>query len=317
MGSQNIQKFFRGRRYPRDWCGFPIILRWLGKKSMQTSVDIIDDKVAYLMNQSGGTFKLKEWFLSDDQHLVTTTAERYILDHIRSLNPSMQEIFGGSDVDAAIEVNGEEYGIEVTCMLETIAEWTIIERIQQFIDQNSIVPASGLQVSADLQAIINFHYFRKPEQCDVVEQLSTSINKVSKFTYKGFTIQNVSNLHPGSINWEFEQDKSNPYNDLLKNLTSKIDGKKQQLSKREKNILLINVGSMPVSWMFPSLFEEMTAPDRWSEEIAQLEQDVLSTISETTVKAVCFFVYSLDKVTPFYALKLITNDIDLSNGLTL
>lgn len=284
---------------------------------METSIDVIDDKVAYLMSQSGGTFKLKEWFLSDDQHLVTTTAERYILDHVRFYNPTMQEIFGGNDVDGEVEIGGENYGIEVTCFLETMAEWTIVERIQQFIDQRGIVPTSGIQVSADLEALIKFSYFRKHEKCDVLEQLSNNINKTNMIRYKGFIVQSVSHLPVGGISWVFEQDNSDPYNNLLQALTNKVAGKKAQLRKRDKNILFISIGSVQNNWLIPDLFAEMTAPNRWSAEIAQFEQDVLNIIEVTTVKAVCFFVYSLDRIKPFYPLKLITHDVNLNSGLIL
>ena len=308
----NLDKFFNGKRYKTEWCNFPIILRWLEKPTMSESVKIIDEKVGYLLSQSGGIFKLKEWFLSDDKHLVTTTAERYILDYLRRLNPTMNDILTGNDVDASIEISGQDYGIEVTCFLDTIAEWILIERIQQYIEQNKIILTSGLRISANLQALQKFSYLTKSEQCAVIAELSSHIEDQNTFSFQGITITKDSSPNPGIISWEFEQDGYDPFNDLLKDLSNKINTKSSQLNKRKSNILFVSVGSMPTNWLFPSIFSEIKKPSRWKNEAADLEKKVLEIIDGTSVKGVCFFVYSLNKTTPFYPLKLITRDQNLT-----
>ncbi len=308
----NLDKFFHGKRYKAEWCNSPIILRWLEKPTMSESLKIIDEKVGYLLSQSGGIFKLKEWFLSDDKHLVTTTAERYILDYLRKLNPTMNDILTGNDVDASIEISGQDYGIEVTCFLDTIAEWILIERIQQYIEQNKIILTSGLRISANLQALQKFSYLTKSEQCAVIAELSSHIEGPNTFSFQGITITKNSSPNPGIISWEFEQDGYDPFNDLLKDLSNKIITKSLQLNKRKNNILFVSVGSMPTNWLFPSIFSEIKTPNRWKNEVADLEKKVLEIIDGTSVKGVCFFVYSLHKAVPFYPLKLITSDQNLA-----
>ncbi len=313
----SLDKFFSGKKIQSDWFKFPVVLRWMDDMGMESSVKVIDNKVKYLLSQSGGVSKLKEWFLKSNDRMVTITAERYILDYVRSQNSGLKEILTGGDVDACINISGTEYGIEVTCFLETFAEWVLVERIQQYLSQNKIIPLYGLKVSAELQTLKSFAYRDETYQRNVIEQLSISVNSGGVFKYEGFSIHPIPDIQPGIISWEFEQDMSNPLDSLINDLSNKINEKHRQLNKRPCNVLFISVGSLPVNHLFPSLFAELKNPDRWKAEIIELEKKVFEIIRETSVKGVCFFVYDLRQNKPYYALKIISDDQNLVSNFRL
>lgn len=85
----NIKRFLSESRISRQGQS-PLILRWLTLPSMSESLRIIDRKVGYLLD-ADGKGKLKQWFLSNDIDFTTITAERYIIDFLKSRNSNIED----------------------------------------------------------------------------------------------------------------------------------------------------------------------------------------------------------------------------------
>lgn len=71
----------------------PLITHWLSSPTMEESLTILDKKVGILLDNfsKGGEGKLNQWLLSNDIDFCTLTAERYIIDYLKSKNQNIKD----------------------------------------------------------------------------------------------------------------------------------------------------------------------------------------------------------------------------------
>ena len=138
---QNLSNYLNKKIQATDWRQQPIILNWLNnsyKDSMNQALKVIDKKVGYLLNQNARG-KLRQWFRSDDSNFCTITAERYVIDYLKSKNNNINDNLYNSkkrsSVDAEINCDSKVIGIEVTTINGFISEWIFTERLPLYLKE--------------------------------------------------------------------------------------------------------------------------------------------------------------------------------------
>jgi len=112
--------------------------------------------------------------------------------------------------------------------------------------------------------------------------------------------------------------------DLLSKLSE--SNKKKQLMEHSSNIIFVGVNHIaPSNWAIPSIFEEIGAGgNSYRNQIESIENFWTEVMQDhQRITGICFF-YSLDRVGPFYPLRIIWNnkedivgDLDASCQLTI
>ena len=313
---QHLRQFLDGHQTKINKMPYPpIIERWLDSPGMVQSIETIEQLVAELFAcTKGGKAKLREWFLEDDRQFNSITAERYILGYLKQQNQNIHEILCGGDVDAILACEDEEIGIEITTLNGFIADWIFRERLMEFLDGDSFQYVEGIQIS----------YSYKRIQC---EQQGNNIYKYIENVGNALIAKDNQALHcfdvkvdwskgpPGSVSWEVVDGDEYPWFD---DVTSKLLGhlqsssKSRQFAKRDRNLVFVGVNHMStVNYAFPRVFEALSVEDikstAYYEQVEAICSFWRTALLENlqNVIGICFFVYSLDRLDPFYPLKMI------------
>ena len=288
----------------------PIIMKWIESPSMKQSLQVIDRKVGYLLEhyQNGGENKLKQWLLSGDINFVTLTAERYIIDYLISQNSNIEDNLEKKGVDAKLKVGNENIGIEVTTLNGFIAEWILIERLSELLSSKNVLDDKTLELTYDHERIKK--ETKNNTIYQYIEELSTAIETEDaisltnldasiEFEYRGVHV----------ISWNHSNADSFPWLKYLTNdLLSKLTGKKKQLMEYSRNIIFIGVNHIsPCNWAIPLIFEEIgIGRTSYNAQIEGIENFWTKAMqNHKNIAGICFYNYSLDKVGPFYPLRII------------
>ena len=288
----------------------PIITDWLQLPATQDSLRVIDGKVKYLLQHQGGEKKLNQWLLSDDINFVTLTAERYVIDYLILKNSNMEDNLGEAGPDANLKLGDEDIGIEVTTLNGFIGEWILQERLIWFLSSSGLLHDKTLRIVYDHERIK--HETDANTIYQYVEELATAIQAVNAEQLANLNVSvEWEQRWSGQVSWSHNNADSFPWfkyltDDLLSKLSERR--KKKQLKKHRRNVVFVGINHMsPFNWAIPSIFQEMgTGGVSYNIEIQSIE-DWWSKIQQDheEITGICFFCYSLEKVEPFYPLRII------------
>ncbi|MFA6522718.1 MAG: hypothetical protein WCT24_03965 [Patescibacteria group bacterium] len=267
---------------------------------MSTCLTIINKKIGYLLPIARG--KANEWF-SDDRTLTQITAERYLLDYLRSKNPSLLENFKGGGVDAFLPFNTGKVGVEVTTINKSIDEWVFHERLLMYLDSNNFDKPISVEVRYKLSDLFLMSQIK---EFSLIEKVGNMIINESYGEINGINITKINDV--GSyISWCSEQEDYNFFSTIETKLNEIFIQKATQLKNNDANLLFVGTNQLPTNEFYPEIIRELKNPDRFIKEIEALERMIQSTLPKY-VLGLCFFEYSLDKEYPFYPLKIIWKD---------
>jgi hypothetical protein len=290
-------------------------MKWMESPSMKKSLQIIDKKVEYLLAnyQDGGEHKLIDWFLTGDRNFVTQTAERYIIDYLISQNSNIEANLRKTGIDAKLKVGDEIVGIEITTLNGFIAEWILIERLSEFLSAKDVLDDKTLRIAYDHARIM-----KETEQNRIhqyIEDLGAAIEAVDINSLKNLDVSiEFEHRWAGVISWNHSKADSFPWLKYLKDdLLSKLSesNKKKQLMEHSRNIIFVGVNHIaPSNWAIPSIFEEIgTGGTLYNTQIENIENFWTKVMQEhQNFTGICFYYYSIDKVGPFYPLRIIWNN---------
>lgn len=296
-----------------DWRNRPIIMDWLDAASMKDSISIMDTKVKSLMGKKDG--KLNNWFLSGDRSFYAITAERYIMDYLKSKNQNLSDNFskqGGPD--GILHCGKEDIGIEVTTVNGFIADAIFIERMCMYLKEKAYDFSGTYEISYDYERLNNeikksdnnaFYDYIAKVGSNVILGASDELRKL-KVTWK------ITNRNAGCIVWEKNAANRFP---VLEHLTCRVisalqNTKSSQLSRMQKNIVFIGVNHCgPENWLNPRIFQEMANGGIFCKCQIDYIQDYLLRNLPTSVLGLCYYIYSLDRDEPYYSpLKMFWRD---------
>jgi hypothetical protein len=308
----NIENFLNKNRKKikqHNWQK-PLILDWLHKDKMKKSLAVMDKKVDYLLKNKA-IHKLRQWFLSDDRDFNCITAERYIIDYLKSKNRSMKDNLSKSGIDAiySYSYDGHEVGIEVTTINGFIANWIFTERLRMYLEEKEFLDIYTLEINYEAKRIIN--EMQKNSIYIYVQNVGDNIILNSANTLKSLEIKYCkANRQTGSIVWNCNKiDDSSSVEYLIEELIKILKRKVNQLSKYCQNLIFVGVNHEgPTNWINPDIFEEMGGSSNIYQQQIQMIQDFLSKNLPQNVLGVCYFIYQLDKDEPFYPLRIFWRD---------
>lgn len=310
---KNIEKFLKKKSTRIERLKHrPIIMKWIESPSMKKSLQIIDRKVGYLFEryQDGGESKLIQWFLSGDINFVTLTAERYIIDYLISQNRNIKDNLGKKGIDAKLTVGGENIGIEVTTLNGFIAVWILRERLSELLSSKNVLDDKTLRFTYDHERIMKETAKNRMHQ--YVEELSTAIETEDAISLNNLDASiEFEYRWAGEISWNHSNTDSFPWlkyltDELLSKLT--VSNKRKQLMEYSRNIIFIGVNYItPSNWAIPSIFEEIgSGGTSYSAQIEGIENFWTKVMQDhQNIVGICFYSYSIDKVGPFYPLRII------------
>lgn len=316
--NQNIKSFIEGKRRKIESLTMqPIIISWLKSPSMQRSLEVIDKKVNYLLQNShcGGKSKLSEWFLSGDENFVNITAERYIIGYLMSNNNIIRDNMKGKGPDASLVIGQDEVGIEITTLNGFVVDLIFTERLSEQLLLKGIILNKTIRIDYDHGRLIN----HKHMIYEYIKHVATAIDKYDCTSLNDLEISiEYEYRWPGSISWNHDSAENFPwFNYLTTGLISKLckSSKSKQLKQFQKNLVFVGVNQIaPTNWAIPMIFEEIgrggvsytQAIDGiqkfWSRELQDLPH----------ITGICYFCYSLPKEEPYYPLKVFwRNEADI------
>lgn len=290
----------------------PIIMEWLESPSMGESLQIIDKKVGYLLEHyhDGGESKLIQWLLSGDVNFVTLTAERYVIDYLIFQNSNIEDNLGKAGIDAKLKVGNENVGIEVTTLNGFIAELILIETLPGLLSAKNVVDDKTLRVTYDHERIMK--EIQKNRMHQYIEELSVAIETLDVKSLKNLDVSiEFEHRWAGVISWNHSKADSFPwFRYITDELFSKLSesNKKRQLMEYSRNIIFVGVNYIaPCNWAIPSIFEEIgIGGTSYSVQIESIENFWTKVMQDhLEIAGICFFYYSLDRVGPFYPLRII------------
>ena len=214
-----------------------LILRWLTLPSMSESLRIIDRKVGYLL-EAGGEGKLNQWLLSNDIDFTTITAERYIIDYLKSRNSNIEDNLRRAGIDALLNFENQRVGIEITTLNSFIAEWIFMERLTEFLSERRCMDNKTLRITFSSRRIVR--EFGNDSLYGYLETVGNCILSNDIDCYSGLEILlETEHRWSGYISWELKDKDSFPWlkcltGDLLNKIAA--TGKTRQLNKNTKNL---------------------------------------------------------------------------------
>ena len=283
----------------------PIIEAWLDRPSMAGCIQVLDEKVAYLLGKNGGRAKCCQWFLSGDNDFNAITAERYVLDYLRSKNPDLRENLRNKGVDAQLRVNGDTIGIEVLALQCDLGEWVFCEQLPRLLlmigcgqDRTLTITFSSQRLNVEYQNGGMEPYLEK-----AVRAIRTQDRELLGRLDLSISIE----PGPGIIVWNAKPpDAENWFDILTRNLLNKLTApqKANQLKRFSRNIVFVGVNqAAQVNWAIPRIFEEIgTGANCYRPQIQCIER---FWCAQLAVIGLCYFVYSLDQREPFYPLRIL------------
>jgi hypothetical protein len=311
----NIQQFLsdKGKRIGR-MDRLPIITYWLDALTMRESIAIIDKHVEYFLNH-GGSKKVEEWLLADDERFNAITAERYIMSYLRQLNENLSDNLCPNGIDAHLDYDGSRVGIEITTLNDFIDDWIFVERLKQLLVESNLLTDKGLEISDTHQRLSNEKNGKRIY--DYIEQVGRFVkaNDVDALSGLEISLKWIDGF-PGCISWNLSDGNGIPwYECITDKLYSKLKSvqKSRQLAKYSRNIVFVGINHLSASdGIFPSFFkyieksEEVQYP-----EIKSIQDFWVCRISELkNVIGICYFFYSLEQETPFYPLKIFWRGVE-------
>ena len=308
---QNIQTFLeRKHRKIKSLKRQPIIINWVKHPSMQRSLEVIDNKVSYLLQNSlsGGSRKLDEWFLSDDDiNFLSITAERYIIGYMMSKNNNINDNLKGKGPDASLVIGQDKIGIEVTTVNGFVVDWIFTERLMELLLLKKIILDKTLRIDYNHENLIN----HKHTIYQYVENVATAIDKDDRTSLNelGISVE-YEYQWPGCISCNHDNVENFPWfyymtTGLISRLSER--SKSKQLKQHQKNMVFVGVNQIgPTNWAIPRIFEEIgTGGVSYTQAINGIEKFWSRELQDFPhITGICYFCYSLDKEEPFYPLKV-------------
>jgi hypothetical protein len=306
----NINKFLNENQKKirkNDWQK-PIIIDWLYKDKMKNSLEVIDKKVGYLL-ESNALNKLRQWFLSDDRDFNCITAERYIVDYLKSKNRSIEDNLSKSGIDAIYIYDSHEIGIEVTTINGFIANWIFTERLQVCLEEKQFFDGYTWEIDYKYKRIKN--EMMKNNIYNYIQNVGESIISKKTNNLQSLEIECFkTNRQTGCIVWNKKNADNFPLVEYLtKGLIERLNSKTNQLSEYSQNLIFIGVNNAgPINWINPDIFIEMGSSGVIYQQEIQMIQNFLSKKLPQNVIGVCYYLYSLDNEGPFYPLRIFWRD---------
>lgn len=299
--SINIRAYLQKKKsnIENDWKNRPIVLGWLGKASMKDSLSVMDKKVKCLMGKRDG--KIRDWFLSGDRNFYAITAERYIMDYLKSKNQSLVDNFskqGGPD--GMLQGDKEDIGIEVTTVNGFVADSIFQEKLLLYLEEKGYDLSKTYEISYDYERV-NEEIKKKDNSAlyDYIETVGCNIIRNDSGELKKLHVTwNVTDRKNGYIVWEKNAADRFPVMEYLTyRLISPLKkGKKQQLSRLQKNLVFVGANHCgPPNPLNPRLFQEMTCGGSSCRRQIDSIQDYLSRNLPESVIGLCYYIYSLDQ----------------------
>lgn len=271
----------------------------------------INKHVAYLRN-NGGTKKIEQWLLTDDKNFNAITAERYIISYLRKQNPKIVDNIQTEGIDAYLTEGNSSIGIEITTLNGFLADWILVERLTQILDEQDFLNDKRLDITYSHKKIWRafqggtiYNYVKRAGEAIVsgdsegLSRLNLSIEIQYDFPgYISFTLYKLDN--DDSFPW---------FQYITDDLKSKLQEKSKvkQLKEFPSNLVFVGVNNLsPGNWAYPRIFEDMVSGEKhYNSEIRGIKDFwQLHMTSLTNVIGICYFFYSLDKEEPFYPLRI-------------
>lgn len=291
-----------------NWKKRPIVMDWLEHNSMESALSIIDSKVKNLCGLADG--KLREWFLSGDKSFCNITAERYVIDYLRSINQNIINNLKGGGPDAILKCKGEDSGIEVTTVNGFIADWIFTEaRLLSYLKEKNYRLDSSYQITYDYERL-NTEIRKKDYSAiyDYIEKVGENIIRGdSKALQQMQVTWQKTASNSGLIIWEHNAAQKFP---IMKYLTQGLvshlkTSKTKQLSRFPQNIVFVGANFCgPNNYLNPRIFDEIGRGGiSYQKEIGYI-QDYLSKNLPASIVGLCYYIYDIAKELPFYPLRM-------------
>jgi len=288
----------------------PLIIDWLSCLGMEDSLTILDRKVGYLLDNysRGGEGKLNQWLFSNDVNFCTLTAERYILDYLRSKNKNIEDNLCRKGVDGSLSIANKMVGIEITTLNGFVADWIFTERLRQNISSIGFLNDKTIRVKYSFSRLLK--EFREHTLYEYIRHVGSCIadNNTCLLQDANVSIE-IEHRWSGSISWEIvDEDESQWISRLTKDLCDKIvTSKKRQLNKFDKNIIFVGVNNISFpNWAIPAIFSEIGQGGfSYPQQISYINSFWQKALQhQKNIIGICYFYYSLDREDPFYPLKI-------------
>lgn len=299
-----------------EWDKKPIIFYWIENPSMNNSINAIEKKCKYLIEQKdeikGGTNKLEEWLFGSDLQFYTITAERFIIDYLKERNgenllDNLQKS-NKSNVDAALRVNNETIGIEITTINSFIADWIFKERLSIYL-QERYKDIDTLEIEYSPETIKHHQIDFLSNNYEFIKEVGLKIIKKDIKGLKELGISVTYSNRPSScVVWRHTESNTNKEmmtvltEDILK---KKIEGnkkKKKQLSIHNKNLLFVGINQLQDEYpLLPNIFDKAKLS---LENYRKHLRDYYSNHLPDYLSGICFFFYYLEQKKPFYPLEI-------------
>jgi hypothetical protein len=266
------------------------------KDSMKKSLEILDEKIGYLLKKNAMS-KLKQWLLSDDRDFNSLTAERYIIDYLRSNNKIIDNIYANG-VDATLDINGERIGIEVTTLNGFVAGLIFTERLPMYLEEKQFFDGYTIEIKY------------KPERIKI-EMERNNIYKYIQNVGDNIVLNREKELSSLDVEYRKLERKSgciswccngnNEDSIVLKYLTEDLlnklnKEKKSQLSQYKKNLVFVGINHVgQIDWLNPGIFKEIGEGGISHQESIREIQNYLKKELPDNIIGVCYFTYSLEK----------------------
>ncbi len=112
---------------------------------------------------------------------------------------------------------------------------------------------------------------------------------------------------PGYVSWRISEDSTFTWvNVITDDLLPKIQEKVKQLKEYSRNLVFVGLNhSSPCDGIFPRIFKDIGNSDIFSHEAQKIRNYWESQMRNLpNIIGICYFIYSLERETPFYPLKI-------------
>jgi len=252
------------------------------------------------------TYGLLDKAGSGDRNFYAITAERYIMDYLKSRNPNLVDNDskqGGTD--GILHCGNEDIGIEVTTVNGFIADAIFIERMLLFFKEKGYALSRTCEISYNYERLNGeikkrgntaFYDYIEKVGCNIIRRASNELEQLN-------VIWKVTNRKTGGIVWERNAADKFP---ILEHLTCRLisalkRNKSTQLSRMQKNLIFIGANHCgPENWLNPRIFQEMAHGEILCQCQIDYIQDYLSKNLPENVLGLCYYIYSLEQKGPSY-----------------
>jgi len=310
----NIRAFLDSKknRIEDSWKKRPIIMDWLEYGSMGNAISIIDHKVGRLKGVADG--KLNEWFLSGDKNFCSLTAERYIVDHLRSINKNVVDnLVKTGGPDAILKCPNEDVGIEITTVNGFIADWIFTERLLLYLKEKVHRLHVNHQITYDYE-LLNTELNSKNYSSiyDYIESVGDNIRRGDETALQKMQVTWQKTDSEGDlIIWEHDAAQKFPtMKYLTEGLLSHLQkSKTKQLSRFPRNIVMVGVNHCgPNNHLTPRIFNEMGNGSLSCQYEIEYISNYWAKNLPNSIVGLCYYIYDIGQETPFYPLRMFWRD---------